>query len=77
MPWSPLLYTKQIFENLKRKGFENEVHLMELRRAIMQETKLVKSESISNTIRAFEELGYISRTGDNIFKINWDAIEVA
>lgn len=71
MPWSPLQYTEEIFRLLKKWGHINQTTTTYLHRAIMLETKLIKAKTIAQTIRAFEQLGYIEALPNGNFKINY------
>jgi len=75
MPWSPLMYTKEIFKDLAERGYTNQVTTETLWAAIMRKTNLVRGETLANVVRAFKRLGYIKEKGVNIWEINWDVLE--
>jgi hypothetical protein len=71
MPWSPLKYTDKIFEDLRKEGYVEQVTTEALHTAIMKETKLIRSQTIAQVIKAFERLGYIEPIGNNVWKIKY------
>ena len=71
MPWSPLKYTKQIFDNLKKAGYVEEVTTQELSKEIMRVTGLIRQQTIRNLIHAFEQLGYIERKSGDVWVIKY------
>jgi hypothetical protein len=71
MPWSPLKYTNQIFEGLRKEGYVEQVTTEALHTAIMKETKLIRPQTIAQVVKAFERLGYIEPVGNNIWKIKY------
>lgn len=78
MPWSPLLYEKQILESIMRNITEdNKISSTALHRIMMRETKMIGNTSLSNAIRAFSTLGYIEPCGDGIlFNVFVDNIAI-
>lgn len=64
MPWSPLYYTKQVFERLKEWGQTKKTTSNLLEKAIMLETKMVRPKTIARFIKILEELGYIEKAND-------------
>ena len=60
MPWSPLQYTKEIFQRLKDWDHITHTSTQYLHKAIMMETMLIKPKTIGRVIKAFQMLGYIS-----------------
>jgi len=65
MPWSPLQYTEQIFEELKKMGHSTQTTTHYLHVAIMKQTKLIRSKTIANVIKAFQMMGYIVQSPGN------------
>jgi len=75
MPWSPLMYTKEIFKDLAERGYTNQVTTEILWAAIMRKTNLVRTETLANVVKAFKRLGYIELVDNNVWRINWDLLE--
>ena len=71
MPWSPLKYKDEIFENIRKKGYTNFVTTKVLKAEIMRATGLIRDETISNVIRAFETLGYIELSPGGVWEIKY------
>ena len=71
MPWSPLQYTKEIFQKLKDWGHETHTSTQYLHKAIMMETMLIKPKTIGRVIKAFKMLGYISRKPNGSWSIHY------
>jgi|UniRef100_A0A7C4NSS7 hypothetical protein len=77
MPWSPLLYEKDILKDiLEITQNENRdyITLMELRRIIILRTRVIGEKTIKNTIKALEDLGYIKLNTDGTFTVNKETI---
>jgi len=75
MPWSPLLYEKDILEEILEKEKDGKISVDQLHTIIMRATKLVGSKGIANTIRALEKLGYIKLRSDGYFNVFTKEIE--
>jgi len=74
MPWSPLKYTEQIFNEFQG---EQIVSKNDLWKAIIRHTKLVKDQTIIQLIKAFERLGFITmdvNTGTTV-QLHWNEID--
>jgi len=79
MPWSPLKYTEQIFERLKKMGHVDKTTTNSLHVAIMKETLLIREKTIANVIKAFERMGYIINSPETpeIWEIKyWEKMEL-
>lgn len=75
MPWSPLRYRREIFELMRKRGFEKEVSTAELERAIIEITKLVRQGTIRNVIHILAKIGDIEEKGNDTWLIKyWDKI---
>lgn len=61
MPWSPIPKFPDIIDTLKSMGYEKEVTIKPLRKAVMMHTGIIRDESIKNTIEAMETLDFITR----------------
>ena len=70
MPWSPIKKFPGVLERLRLWGYEKEVPISELKKALMLETGIIKAETLGRYIRVMEELGYIQRKNDRIVLIN-------
>jgi hypothetical protein len=75
MPWSPLLYEKEILTEIQEKQKNNLISVDTLTLIIMRTTKLVGPKGIKNTIKALETLGYIKLRPDGWFDVNTMLIE--
>mgnify|MGYP001610689131 CR=1 FL=1 len=77
MPWSALLYEKQILKEILNNTVNGEITNTALYKIMMRETKMTSNKSISNSIHAFETLGYIKSGDDGIhLKVNMDEIDI-
>jgi hypothetical protein len=63
MPWSPIPKFPEIISKLKLAGFGKQVNFEVLRVFVMREVGLIRDESIRNTIKAMQDLGYIRPKG--------------
>jgi len=63
MPWSPVPKFPEIIQDLKRNGYTKEVTFEILRVSIMRITGIIKSNTIKQTIKAMEALGYLKMNG--------------
>jgi hypothetical protein len=79
VPYSPLAYTKDVFKDLKKHGYENRVSTMALHNAIIRQTRLIKSATIARVVQVYEQLGYIipDGTGANLWSIDWKKVKEA
>jgi len=75
MPWSPLLYEKEMLEQILQESKNNLISVEKLHAIIMRTTKLVGTKGIANTIRALEKLGYIKLRSDGYFNVFNETIE--
>lgn len=71
MVWSPLQYTKEIFDELKKLGYTTQVNFSGLEKAIMKTTLVYGAKTIKKIIIAFEKLGYLKRTTDGLWDIKY------
>jgi hypothetical protein len=76
MPWSPLIYEKEMLVRIKTETASDEtISVDKLHKIVMLETKLIGIKGITNTIKAFERLGYIKLGNDGRFNVNLTTIE--
>ena len=77
MPWSPLLYEKQILKEILANSRNGKITVSELYKIMMRETKMIGEKSLANSIKAFETLGYVRKGDDGItFDVLTDNIEI-
>jgi hypothetical protein len=69
MPWSPLLYEKEILSDLLQHSIGDIIRVEQLHKIMMIRTRMISSKSIGSSIRAFEILGYLKSEMDGTFKI--------
>ena len=75
MPWSPLLYKKEILTDILSEMVDGKISTDQLFKIIMKRTLMVGTRSIKNTIKALETLGYIRLRGDGWFEVNVELCE--
>lgn len=61
VPWSPVPHFPKVIEDLRRTGYIKEVTFHPLRVSIMRVIGIVKDQSIKQSIRTMEDLGYIRK----------------
>jgi hypothetical protein len=73
MPWSILLYEKQILTDiLANMNEQNYITVDMLHRIFMERTKIVSPKSLKNAIIVFQNLGYIKLLENGYFIVNVD-----
>ena len=78
MPWSPLLYEKEILLDILmicQKNNRDFVTINELQAIVMRRTRMTSEKTLKNTLKALETLGYISHRPDGYFDVNKDEIQ--
>ena len=67
MPWSPIPKFPSIVKNVKAQGYNGEYGLTTLERAIMEETGVIRPETIKRIADVLVKLGWIKTNGNGTF----------
>lgn len=68
MPWSPIPKFPAITKNIKTKGFTGDYNFDTLEQAIIEETGVIRAETIKRIADVMVKLGWISVNGNGTFK---------
>lgn len=76
MPYNPLDRAKEIFTDLKQHGYETEAMTLEIHKAIMRQTNIIKSGTLGSAMGAFAKLGWIREKSQGVWEIlYWKEVE--
>lgn len=66
MPWNPVKKFPGVMGRVRQWGYEKEVPISEIRKALIIETGSVRPETLRRYLKIMEELGYIEIRNERV-----------
>lgn len=76
MPWTPMRYVDDIFNDLERSGYKKQVPKRRLIQGIRNWCGVYTEKTVSKIIRLFVEQDFLSSNASGtVFEIDYDAVK--